>query len=281
MPVANRFNDDITRVRNYSIGDYTEIGAETIQPSYQLLTYFRSSSFVAFFSSRARLHRATPGLDRDHQLADRQPSRAAEWVVTEEACTEESPSASATPSAAPAAAAAAAAARSRPGEVNFEKMTAVNANGKLTEWEYPEDAEMELAVGPDLRDRRLTKAPCGGHHLKFYQGGNQYGMWRHCYRCGIRLQYVPKKGQVIRELHCPHPRMVESALELLQKADLWETGTHHQMESLIEVSGSMPRIPGSPISWSSTQILELLAGTGTTRREPQQRKAGSKTPTEP
>ena len=72
--------------------------------------------------------------------------------------------------------------------------------------------------------------------------------------------------------------MVESALELLEKANLWETGTHHQMESLIEMSGSMRRIPGSPISWTPAQILELLAGTEPARRERGRKGSQQKTP---
>ena len=131
-----------------------------------------------------------------------------------------------------------------------------------------------------IRGTGLTRGPCAGLHQKFYQGNNQYGVRRHCYRCGIRFQYIPKKGQVIRELHCSHPRMVDSALELLQKANLWEAGTHHQVEALIEMSGSMRRIPGSPISWTPAQILELLAGADQARREPR-RKAGHNTTTEP
>ena len=55
----------------------------------------------------------------------------------------------------------------------------------------------EMRIGPDHRDPRVHHGPCAGNHLEYYQITNTYGRWRHCYRCGVILEYTPERIDVM------------------------------------------------------------------------------------
>ena len=55
----------------------------------------------------------------------------------------------------------------------------------------------EASIGPDPRDPRVHHGPCRGNHPEYYQVTNSYGRWRHCYHCGVILEYTPERIDVM------------------------------------------------------------------------------------
>ena len=51
-------------------------------------------------------------------------------------------------------------------------------------------AEKE-SIGSDLRDLTTHYGPCAVNHQRYYKGTNAHVSWRHCYRCRVRLYYIP------------------------------------------------------------------------------------------
>ena len=126
----------------------------------------------------------------------------------------------------------------------------------------------EISIGPDLRDPRTHHGPCAGNHRQYYQGANAHGRWRHCYRCGVRLEYTPTPTAPCSNLTMLNPKMVQQALEMLRMSGEWDTAIHSHIEALIKTVQSTRGLPGVN-KLKPEQIYEMM-GMGAT---PSRRKA--------
>ena len=126
----------------------------------------------------------------------------------------------------------------------------------------------EVSIGPDLRDPRTHHGPCAGNHRQYYQGANAHGRWRHCYRCGVRLEYTPTPRAPCSSITMLNPKMVHQALEMLRMSGEWDNATHSHMEALIKTVQSTRGLPGVN-KLKPEQIYEMM-GMGAT---PSRRKA--------
>ena len=79
--------------------------------------------------------------------------------------------------------------------------------------------DFERTVTADLRDPRAKSHqwPCMGNHNKAKPQSNKWGQWTNCAVCGLRMEYIPKKGAPASETHQPNPAMVLRALKELQQ----------------------------------------------------------------
>ena len=162
---------------------------------------------------------------------------------------------------------------------NGQKMEYVTSTGKAKE-EDPcstrqgtkKEKKMELdpafALQVDPRDPRTTRGPCGKMHRKYFTVNNQWGQTRTCYRCGLRLLYIPTTNAPMTSLSMQHPKLVESGLELVRHCNLWETATHEQVDAMIDIATSMRRLPGTEIRHPPEALLEML-GAANPRRKSQ------------
>ena len=104
--------------------------------------------------------------------------------------------------------------------------------------------DRSVSIGLDLRDPRTHNGPCAGNHRQYYQGANAHGRWRHCYRCGVRLEYTPTPRAPCSSITMLNPKMVHQALEMLRVSEEWDTATHTHMEALIKTGQSTRGLPG-------------------------------------
>ncbi len=60
---------------------------------------------------------------------------------------------------------------------------------------HPDTLDWSRAHPSPVEDPRQSQGPCRGNHMpeKSYRE-NTYGVWLLCWKCGLRLQYVPRKG---------------------------------------------------------------------------------------
>ena len=140
----------------------------------------------------------------------------------------------------------------------------VMAGSEEKESKYDE----EMSIGPDLRDPRTHQGPCAGSHREYYQGANAHGRWRHCYRCGVRLEYTPTPKAPSSSLTMLNPKMVQQALEMLRMSGEWDTANHNHVNALIKTVQSTRGLPGAK-QLKPEQIYEMM-GMGAT---PSRRKA--------
>ncbi|CAL1146255.1 unnamed protein product, partial [Cladocopium goreaui] len=79
--------------------------------------------------------------------------------------------------------------------------------------------DFERTVTTDLRDPRAKSHqwPCMGNHNKAKPQSNKWGQWTNCTVCGLRMEYIPKKGAPASDTHQPNPAMVLRALKELQQ----------------------------------------------------------------
>ena len=162
---------------------------------------------------------------------------------------------------------------------NGQKMEYVTSTGKAKE-EDPcstrqgtkKEKKMELdpafALQVDPRDPRTTRGPCGKMHRKYFTVNNQWGQTRTCYRCGLRLLYIPTTKAPMTDISMQHPKLVESGLELVRHCNLWETANHEQVTAMINIATSMRRLPGTEIRHAPDALLEML-GAANPRRKAQ------------
>ena len=75
------------------------------------------------------------------------------------------------------------------------------------------------AIPMDPRDpRALPDAwPCFNRHNESVKGSNKFAAWFHCGTCGIRTNYVPRKGSPSTHQQSFDFKRVERALNMLQK----------------------------------------------------------------
>ncbi|CAK0875282.1 unnamed protein product [Prorocentrum cordatum] len=135
---------------------------------------------------------------------------------------------------------------------NGQKMEYVTSEGKVKEGDpgsthqgRKKEKQMELdpafALQVDPRDPRTTRGPCGKMHRKYFTVNNQWGQTRTCYRCGLRLLYIPTTNAPMTNLSMQHPKLVESGLELVRHCNLWETANHEQVTAMINIATSLRR----------------------------------------
>ncbi|CAK0838883.1 unnamed protein product, partial [Prorocentrum cordatum] len=152
---------------------------------------------------------------------------------------------------------------------NGQKMEYVTSEGKVKERDpgnthqgRKKEKQMELdpafALQVDPRDPRTTRGPCGKTHRKYFTVNNQWGQTRTCYRCGLRLLYVPTAKAPMTNLSMQHPKLVESGLELVRHCNLWETANHEQVTAMINIATSLRRLPGTEIRHAPDALLEML-----------------------
>lgn len=77
-----------------------------------------------------------------------------------------------------------------------------------------ENAKLELfdlsrEMGPDPQDPRNDESqwPCFAKHVEGMWSGNQFGRWRECDHCGVRLVYQPKisaSGKYVKKHSARH-----------------------------------------------------------------------------
>ena len=97
--------------------------------------------------------------------------------------------------------------------------------------------DQQSALGPDVRDPRyLGAGPCGTEHLQFYQGANKWGIWHHCSRCDLRLQYFTRSGAPGGATKTHLPARVNEAIQLLKDAEMLEKATHKEMRAAIKIA---------------------------------------------
>ena len=151
-----------------------------------------------------------------------------------------------------------------------KELERVTAHGKPVFAQLEEESKYdeELNIGPDLRDPRTHQGPCAGNHLQYYQGANAYGRWRHCYRCGVRLEYTPTPTAPTTSLMMVNPKMVQVALELLRMSGEWDTALYHHVNALIKTVQAMRGIPRAE-EFKPEQIYEMMGMS----RNPHRRKA--------
>ena len=135
-----------------------------------------------------------------------------------------------------------------------------------TKKEKKMDLDPAFALQVDPRDPRTLRGPCGKTHLKYFVVNNQWGQTRKCYRCGLRLLYIPTKNAPMTSLSMQHPRLVESGLELVRHCNLWETATHEQVDAMINIATSMRRLPGTEIRHPPEALLEMLGAANPRRK---------------
>lgn len=77
------------------------------------------------------------------------------------------------------------------------------------------DVQRQMTV--DLRDPRSQGlGPCGISHAKSLRGGNQWGKWSFCGKCGLRTSYIPFKDAPPQETHVDNAANVTEALSRLK-----------------------------------------------------------------
>ncbi|CAK0814911.1 unnamed protein product [Prorocentrum cordatum] len=152
---------------------------------------------------------------------------------------------------------------------NGQKMEYVTSEGKVKERDpgsthqgRKKEKQMEMdpafALQADPRDPRTTRGPCGKMHRKYFTVNNQWGQTRTCYRCGLRLLYIPTTKAPMTNLNMQHPKLVESGLELVRHCNLWETANHEQVTAMINIATSLRRLPGTEIRHAPDALLEML-----------------------
>ncbi|CAK0867947.1 unnamed protein product, partial [Prorocentrum cordatum] len=160
---------------------------------------------------------------------------------------------------------------------NGQKMEYVTSEGKVKERDpgnahqgRKKEKQMELdpafALQVDPRDPRTTRGPCGQTHRKYFTVNNQWGQTRTCYRCGLRLLYVPTAKAPMTNLSMQHPKLVESGLELVRHCNLWETANHEQVTAMINIATSLRRLPGTEIRHTPDALLEMLGASNPRRK---------------
>ena len=135
--------------------------------------------------------------------------------------------------------------------------------GTMTKKEKSKKAAAPLneaaKVGPDSRDPRYKgSGPCGALHKEFVTGGNQWGTWKHCAKCDLRMEYVPRANTPANSTQCFNPASVESAFEFAKAAGLWETMDHKTMKALIKISQQLRHVPGTPVPLTKEAILKRV-----------------------
>ena len=123
-----------------------------------------------------------------------------------------------------------------------------------------------FALHADPRDPRISRGPCGKTHRNYFAVNNQWGQTRKCYRCGLRMLYIPTRNAPMTSLSMQHPRLVESGLELVRHCNLWETATHEQVDAMINMATSMRRLPGTEIRHPPEALLEMLGAANPRRK---------------
>jgi len=93
-------------------------------------------------------------------------------------------------------------------------------------------------AGPDERDPRVSKTqwPCMGDHIPG-RGGNRFGLWEQCGRCGLRLSYTPATTAPAQTTHVDLPRNVVEALARLRTGDRQENDvTATEVKAMITIA---------------------------------------------
>ena len=92
-------------------------------------------------------------------------------------------------------------------------------------------------AGPDERDPRASKTqwPCMGNHVPS-SGGNRFGLWEQCSRCGLRLSYTPATTAPAQNTYVDLPRNVIEALARLRTGDRQENDvTATEVKAMITI----------------------------------------------
>lgn len=106
-------------------------------------------------------------------------------------------------------------------------------------------------------DPRNVGYPCYQDHKQGPQRSNQHASWVTCTRCGLRLQYFPKKGKdgSFRQMG-PEPHLIRLALkELEQTVDAPMVTANMVTGKTMEIKGKMLQM-GVPTSMALTMTYE-------------------------
>jgi len=87
----------------------------------------------------------------------------------------------------------------------------------------------------DTRDPRSQgKGPCGMDHRPYLHAAkNQYGEWKDCQVCGLRLEYVPYVGAPAQRVKHDLGANVTLALNELKSQGIWENMRHKDFKAKI------------------------------------------------
>ena len=100
-------------------------------------------------------------------------------------------------------------------------------------------------------DPRLSGFPCSGNHVPKTRQ-NQHATWSCCTRCGLRLNYVPKKNMEGQFRHMgPHPNLTRLALEEIAKT----TPAHQVSERM--VTGKLMELKGVQLQKGLTETQAI------------------------
>lgn len=112
------------------------------------------------------------------------------------------------------------------------------------------ELEFERAIPADPRDPRASRTawPCFNRHNPSESGSNGWGAWTHCAVCGLRTEYVPRKGAPMKHQQTLDFTVVTQALAMLQ-TDLQGVKPHSKL-----VNAAMDKV-------SATIVYNNLLGT--------------------
>jgi hypothetical protein len=123
--------------------------------------------------------------------------------------------------------------------------------------------DMRRMQGPDARDPRfLGEGPCGRHHKSYRQGSNAWGEWKFCSKCGLRFLYVPYEHAPGNSTEVLEPELVQRALLVMRKYDVWEDMTSTVMRRVVDILKKNKNLDLSSDIWLALVVKKKGAGQG-------------------